>query len=380
MTVRRAVLAATALVASQALAARPAAAQGGPPGSAARLDAVVREYVADTAFSGAVLVARGGDVVYEAAYGEADREWGVANTVDTRFRIASTSKQFAAALALRLMEEGRLDLDAPIVRYLPDYPRPQGERIRVRQLLNHTSGLPDYPHLPGFFEREAPVAHSPTQLLALFDSLPLEFEPGARWSYTNSGYVVLGAIVESITGEPYATALRELLLDPLGLRDTYYDGGDTVVARSARGYYRDAEGWHPAPHIDPSAVFTPGMLRSTVRDLYRWAELLRAGRVFRDPATLELMTTPAADTGLPLGGYGFGVFSGEQRLGGRCLRVIQHGGTIFGFFAGFWRIPSIDAVVVVLDNGMSGRVPELTSRLADVAAGGDGAGPVTPCA
>jgi CubicO group peptidase (beta-lactamase class C family) len=353
-------------------AAPPAARRGDAvrtaPGAtpvASRLDSVVRAFEARGEFSGAVLVARDGRVVYEGAVGEADRELHVRNSDHTRFRIASTTKQFTAALVLRLVEAGRLRLDAPVVTYLPQYPRPQGARVTLRQLLTHTAGLPDYPRLAGFYDREAGRAHTPAELLALFDSLPLVHEPGARWAYSNSHYVVLGAIVERVTGQPYAVALRERLLLPLGLTDTAYDDPLEVVEGRARGYVRGDSGILNAPYIDPSTVYAAGMLRSTTRDLFRWAEALRTGRVFRDSTSAALLATPQVATGLPLGGYGFGVFVGEQQLGGRTVRVIQHGGTINGFAAGFWRMPVEGAVVVVLDNTMSGATPTLTRSLAD---------------
>jgi CubicO group peptidase (beta-lactamase class C family) len=206
--------------------------------------------------------------------------------------------------------------------------------------------------------------HSVPELLALFDSLPLEREPGTKWSYSNSDYVILGAIVERVTGMPYPVALRERLLRPLGLSDTDYDDATPIVPRRASGYMRDSGVFVNAPYIEPSTVYAAGMLRSTVGDLFKWAELLRTGHVFRDSSNLTLMTTPHAETGLPLGGYGFGVFIGNQTLGGRSIRVIQHGGTINGFTSGFWRMPVEGAVVVVLDNTMSHATPAVTAALA----------------
>lgn len=331
---------------------------------AARLDSVVEAAARAGTFSGVVLVADRGSVVYERAVGEANREWHVPNTPTTRFRIASATKQFTAALVLRLVEDGKLRLDARVSDYLPDYPRPQGARVTLRHLLTHTAGLPEYARLPGFYEREAPRAHTTAELLALFDSLPLAFEPGAKWSYSNADYVVLGAIVERVTGERYADALRTRLLAPLGLHDTGYDDAEPLVERRAAGYMRTPTGIVNAPYIDASTVFAAGMLYSTARDLLRWATLLRDGKVFRDPASARAMFTSHADTGLPLGGYGFGVFVGTQPLGGRAVRVIQHGGTINGFTTGFWRMPDEDRVVVVLDNTMSERTPALTAALA----------------
>jgi CubicO group peptidase (beta-lactamase class C family) len=366
----RALAACTALTAcASRVASRPSPPQPQAPalsGVAARLDSVVQAYAAAGDLSGAVLVADHGQVVYERAVGEANRELHVPNSVATRFRIASTTKQFTAALVLRLVEQGKLRLDGRIVDYLPDYPRPQGERVTLHQLLSHTAGLPDYPRLPRFYDDRATRAHTTAELVALFDSLPLTHEPGARWDYSNSHYVVLGAVIERVTGESYATALRTRLLEPLGLRETAYDDPLPVVEGRAAGYVRTPDGIVNAPFIDPSVVFAAGMLRSTTHDLLRWAGLLREGRVFRDSASAAAMFKAHADTGLPLGGYGYGVFVGTQTLGGRAVRVVQHGGTIHGFAAGFWRMPDEDRVVVVLDNTMNPKVPALTAALAGV--------------
>jgi CubicO group peptidase (beta-lactamase class C family) len=348
----------------------------GPPRTLpARIDSLVRAYVSRGEFSGVVLVADGGTIVYEHAFGDANREWHVPNTVATRFRIASTTKQFTAALVLRLAEQGKLRLDGRIVDYLPDYPRPQGEQITLEHLLTHSSGLPDYPHLPRFYEDQASRSHTTPELLALFDSLPLESSPGSKWSYTNSGYVVLGAIIERITGTSYAKAIRELLLAPLGLRDTGFDDPAEVVEHRAAGYLHTPDGVRNAPFIDPTSVFSAGMLRSSAHDLLRWAELLRGGRVFRDSATSAAMVAPRVPTGLPLGAYGYGVFVGTQTLGGRPVTVIQHGGTINGFATGFWRMPEDDRVVIVLDNGMSHAVPAITAALAELLYAGRSAPP-----
>jgi CubicO group peptidase (beta-lactamase class C family) len=341
----------------------------------ARIDSLVRAYVARSEFSGVVLVADGGTIVYEHAFGDANREWHVPNTVATRFRIASTTKQFTAALVLRLVEQGKLRLDGRVVDYLPEYPRPQGEQITLEHLLTHSSGLPDYPQLPRFYEDQASRSHTTRELLALFDSLPLEFPPGSKWSYTNSGYVVLGAIIERVTGTSYARAIREQLLAPLGLRDTGFDDPAEVVEHRAAGYLHTPDSVQNAPFIDPTSVFAAGMLRSSAHDLLRWAELLRGGRVFRDSATAAAMVAPRMPTGLPLGAYGYGVFVGTQTLGGRPVTVIQHGGTINGFTTGFWRMPEEDRVVIVLDNGMSHAVPAMTAALAELLYAGRGAPP-----
>ena len=353
-----------ALLAACAPASRPPTPPPAPALLAHRLDSIVRAFHRDGRFTGAVLVGRDGRVVYRGAAGMANREWDVANTVDTRFRIASTTKQFTAALVLRLVEDGLLRLDGRVVDYLPDYPRPQGEQVTLHHLLSHSSGIPNYVAVPRFYQEIGPRPHTPAGLVALFAARPLAFAPGARWDYSNSNYVLLGAIVERVTGLPYARALDERLLAPLGLRATTFDDHATLLPRRAAGYVRDSATVYNAVWVDPSTVYAAGMLASTVGDLWTWAEAMRQGRVFRDTATLARATTAHVETGIPLGGYGYGVFVGTQALGGRAVRVIQHGGTIPGFTAGYWRMPDEGAAVIVLSNLMGPGATELTAALA----------------
>jgi CubicO group peptidase (beta-lactamase class C family) len=330
-----------------------------------RLESLARAHHDSGKFDGAVLVAERGRVIYEGAFGDAVREWKVPNTVDTRFRIASTTKQFTAALVLRLVEEGKLRLDAPVTTYLPGYPKPQGDRLTLHYLLSHSSGLPNFVARPDFYSGVGRLSHTPAQLMSLVDTMPLRFDPGARWDYSNTNYALLGMIVERVTGMAYADALRKWILEPLALRDTYYDDEEVVVPRRAQGYIRGDSSWARAPFVDPSMIYAAGNLRSTVRDLYAWDRALAAGTVFRDSAAARRMVSPQVDTGTPLGGYGYGVFVGEYTLAGRQTRVIQHGGTVPGFVAGFWRMPDDDRTVIVLDNGMHQSVPELVRQLAE---------------
>lgn len=341
-----------------------------PDARVARIDSLVRAFHAAGRFSGAVLVGEGGRVLYEGGAGEADREWHLPNGPAVRYRIASTTKQFTAALVLRLWEEGRLELDAPVAAYLPEYPRPQGDRVTLHHLLTHSSGIPNYVGLPGFYDTIGRREHTPAQLVALTSSLPLEFEPGTRWKYSNSGYVLLGLVVERVTGKPYEEALREQVLAPLGLDDTGFDRAGTVLERRAAGYLPDGRGGYAnAPFLDPSTVYSAGMLYSTVRDLFRWDRALREGRVFRRPATAARMFTGHVETGVPLGRYGYGVFVGEGTFAGRRVGVVQHGGTIPGFTAGFRRMDD-GRTLVALDNTMSPAVAELLDGIAGILYGG----------
>jgi len=352
------------------LLAPSARAQALSDAARARLDSVVDAYVAAGAFTGVVAIGDHGRMVYQAVRGDADREWHVPLAPDAVFRIGSTTKQFTAALVLTLVEEGRVRLDGHVADYLPDYPRPQGERITIHHLLTHTSGIPEYVGRDDFFRVSAPAPHTPADLVARFANLPLEFEPGSRWSYSNGNYVLLGAIVERVTGQSYAQALRARITEPLGLRDTGVDADSAVLPRRVRAYFADGGTVMNEAHVDASSAFGAGFLHSTARDLLAWDAALADGRPFHDPATAARLVTPYVETGTPLGGYGYGWFIGPQTLGGRTVRVIQHGGTISGFVTGFWRMPDDGRAVVVLANTRAAATMGLVAALADALYGG----------
>ncbi len=326
------------LLAVVALAAAPAAQD-----LAEGLDAVVVAYHEARLFDGTVLVADRGEVIYERGVGVADRAWGVPNAPDTRFRIASLTKQFTAALVLQLVEASEVALDAPVTRYLPDYPAAQGDRVTVHHLLSQTSGIPEHLGLPAFDEiMRDPV--EPDSFLALFSGLPLDFEPGSQFAYSNSNYYLLGVLIEHVTGQPYADALRDRLLDPLALQDTGYDDGATVVERMAHGYQRVGADFEHAAYVDPSVPYAAGMMYSTARDLFVWTEALHQGAPFESAETLERMTTPV------LAEYAYGLGVSMLPLGPSPVRVIGHDGGIFGFSSFLLHVPADDRTVVVLSN------------------------------
>ncbi len=294
-------------------------------------------------FDGTVVVADGGEVIYERGFGEADRSWGIPNAPNTRFRIASLTKQFTAALVLQLVEAGEIALDAPVTHYLPDYPAAQGDRVTVHHLLSHTSGIPEHLGLPGFDDmKRRPFA--PDSFLAVFSGLPLDFEPGSQFRYSNSNYYLLGVIIEHVTGQPFAAALRERLLAPLGLEDTGYDDGATVIDRLARGYTRVGAGYEHAAYFDPSVPYAAGMMYSTARDLVTWTQALHRGVPFERAETLERMTTPV------LSDYAYGLGISMLPLGPSPVRAIGHSGGIFGFSTFLLHFPDEDRTVAVLAN------------------------------
>src|SRR5918998_2869513 len=219
---------------------------------AARID----EYMSRTAqfrqFNGAVLVAENGKVIYKKGLGMANMEWNVANDVDTKFRLGSITKQFTSMLVLQLVEQGKIKLDGKLSEYLPDYRKDVGEKVTIHHLLTHTSGIPSYTSAPGFFENVSRNPYKVADFVKTYASGNLEFEPGSKYSYNNSGYFLLGAIIERVTGKTYEQALKENILDPVGMKDTGYDRHDRVIRKRAAGYVKTPAGYVNAPYLDMS--------------------------------------------------------------------------------------------------------------------------------
>lgn len=322
----------------------------------ARMAAAVEAQARDDVFMGAVLVAREGRILYETACGFAQAEWEVPNTPATRFRIGSVTKQFTAAAFLRLAEEGKLDLDDPAARHVPELP-PAWQGITLRHLLNHTSGVPEFSRLPDYADRRRGPLELERSLNRLY-AFPLESIPGAKFSYSNAGYILLTHILERVTGRKLAVYLRAQFFDPLGLADTDVDDNGTIVKHRAAGYYRPKGRLTNAPYINMDVPLGAGALRSTTHDLWRWTEALMGGRVLA-PASLTAMTTPG------LGDYGLGVVVKEVR--GR--KVIEHGGSIEGFTAHLRYYPATQVTIVILANVNSPSPPILADQLGAIVHG-----------
>jgi CubicO group peptidase (beta-lactamase class C family) len=223
------------------------------------------------------MVARDDEPLLRQGYGMANREHDVPNTPETKFRIGSVTKQFTAAAALILQEQGKLDVRATIQTYLGDCPEAWGG-ITVHHLLTHTSGIPDYARLPDR-ERRIREPTTPDALIALFRDRPLEFKPGERFAYSNSGYALLGRLIERISGKTYAEFLVEQIFTPLGMKDSGYDDARPVLKARAAGYARRQGGLENAPYLDMTNPFAAGGLYSTVDDLLKWDRALAANQL-----------------------------------------------------------------------------------------------------
>jgi len=315
-----------------------------------KIDQLVKTYHEYGQFNGTVLVAEKGKVILKKGYGMANMEWDIPNQPDTKFRIGSVTKQFTAALIMQLVEEGKVKLDGKMTEYLPEYRKDTGDKITVHQLLNHTSGIPSYTNQPTFFAEVSRDPYSVDDFVKKFASGDLEFEPGSKFNYNNSGYFLLGAIVEKVTGKTYAEVLKEKILDPVGMNNTGYDVHATILKKRARGYQKTPAGFVNAPYLDMGLPYAAGSMYSTVEDLYKWDRALYGTKIL-SAKSKALMFKP----GLSNYGYGFDIRDRPIGKTDKTMKVISHGGGINGFNCLFTRLVDQEHLIIVLDNVSLGR-------------------------
>jgi CubicO group peptidase (beta-lactamase class C family) len=316
-----------------------------PPAEAV-VDAMLANVVHGDSPGAAVLVSRDGTTLFEKTYGYASLERHVPVTPRTKFRIGSVTKQFTAAAILRLQEQGKLSVEDPLSKFVADYPR--GSEVRLRHLLTHTSGIHSYTDKPDFLATVSTPIKSVEDHIHSFRDDPFDFSPGERWSYSNSGYFLLGHIVEQVSGESYAEFLRKQFFEPLGMKDTGVYRNGVALADEATGYAQNGTKVEKALDWQMSRAGAAGALFSTVEDLARWNDALFAGRVLTKASTdaaWTAVTTVAAPRATDEG-YGFGWGVGRFR----GLREISHGGGLQGFLSQLSRFPDQNLTIVVLAN------------------------------
>src|SRR6476619_5341857 len=310
------------------------------------VDSVANAAVAERRTAGvSVAVVKNGRTILSKGYGFADLENDVPATPETVYRIGSITKQFTSAAIMRLMEQGKLSLDDTLQKFLPNFPT-QGNRVTVRHLLNHTSGIKSYTSLGPKWGRVVRLDLTPDSLVALFANEPFDFKPGDAWRYDNSGYFLLGMIVEKVSGKPYGQYLQDEFFTPLGLKSTVYCDQAPLIKHRAQGYAPRPDGrFINAEPLSMTQPYAAGSLCSTVSDLAAWTLALSSGKVV-SPASYKLMTTPGTlNDGKPLT-YGFGL--GIGTLGGH--RQVSHNGGINGFISELHHYPDDSLVTVVLTN------------------------------
>ncbi len=309
----------------------------------------------------AVIVVKEGQVVFRKGYGMANLELGVAIEPDMIFRIGSITKQFTAVSILMLMEQGKLSLSDEITKFLPDYPT-QGHKITIEHLLTHTSGIRSYTGMNEWrplWRKDLKL----TELIDIFKNQPMDFAPGAKWSYNNSGFVLLGAIVEKVSGQSYADFVEKNIFAPLGMKQSFYDNTQRIIPRRAAGYSRNGSGYANAEYLSMSHPHAAGSLMSTVDDLAKWDAALYTEKLVKQDSLKKAWTAFVLNDGKPTTyGYGWGV----NTLQG--MQMITHSGGINGFTCDAVRLPETRVYVAILTN-REGGAGNLTKKFAVLASG-----------
>jgi CubicO group peptidase (beta-lactamase class C family) len=304
---------------------------------ASKVDEYINTFARMKLFSGSVLIAKDGQILTDKGYGMANYEHNVANGPETKFRIASLTKQFTAVAVMQLVEQGLCSLDEPLSKYLPDYP--DGDRIMLFHLLTHTSGIPDHAEMPDFnFARrvyDTPVSKT----MAAFMNKPLEFEPGEKFQYSNSGYILLGYIIEKLSGMSYGDYLAEHIFIPLGMENTGIDETQRVLEHRASGYALGGSEIINADFRIMANAFASGAIYSTVEDMYLWDRALYSEKLLTK-ASLEKMFTPYKR----YYGLGWGIVNIFDK---KCT---CHNGETEGFQTNISRYIDNDVCIIILSN------------------------------
>jgi D-alanyl-D-alanine carboxypeptidase len=333
-------------------------------GLTATLDSAMRAAYPSDQPGAAAIVVKDGQVLLRAGYGMADLEQGIAIRPEHVFRLGSITKQYTGAAILMLVQEGRLTLDDPLTRFFPEWPG--GERVTVRQLLGHTSGIRSYTGMPEW-RPTARTDLSISELIATFRDQPFDFDPGESWRYNNSGYVLLGAIIEQLSGASYADFVRARIFEPLGMTGSSYGDAARITPNRIPGYSRRDGEVVNADFISMTHPHAAGALLSTVDDLARWDAAITAGELLGEAGWRQAMTPILLNDGRSTG-YAAGWALG--RLG--SYTTAEHGGGIPGFSTNAIRVPEAGLFVAVLTNSDNPVADPgaVSLRLADLALGG----------
>jgi CubicO group peptidase (beta-lactamase class C family) len=340
------------------------------PDSAAKIDKLMSQYADCCLFTGTVLVSEHDKIIFKKGYGLADREWNIPNTPDVKFRLGSITKQFTSMLIMQQVAKGNIRLDGHISDYLPYYRKDTGAKVTVSQLLSHTSGIPSYTDDPKFFEDVSRNYYAVDDFVKKFCGGDLQFEPGTKFHYDNSGFFLLGAILEHVTGKTYEVLLKENILVPLGMQDSGYDHHADLIAKRASGYQQDLAGVVNAPYLDMALPYAAGSLYSTVEDLYKWDQALYTDKLVPNDLKQKLFTPNLENYG-----YGWDIRTIPAGEPGAGQTVISHGGGINGFNTLEQRLVGDHDLVVIFNNTPGADLGEMAKGVRAILYGQE---PATP--
>ena len=309
---------------------------------AEKMDQLMTAYAKNYQFNGSVLVAHKGKVILEKGYGYRNAAQRIPHDQHSIFQIGSVTKQFTSAIIMQLQQEKKLSVKDPLSKYFPGFSN--GDKITIENLLNHTSGLYNYTNDSTIMNNDVSKPYAQTVLIEKFKKYPPDFEPGSKWNYSNSGYSMLGYIIEKVTGKPYEKVVRERILYPLGMSHSGFDYTHLQNNNKAIGYFSLADtSAKIAPIVDSTLAYSAGALYSTVGDLYKWERAIYTDKILR-PESWKQTFTPF----LNKYGYGWGI----DTLYGKTY--MAHSGGIHGFTSYLMRIPEEELVVIVMDNSSRG--------------------------
>lgn len=317
----------------------------------AKLDELMNTYAKLYKFNGSALVAKNGTILLNKGYGYSHAADKIANNEQTIFQLGSITKQFTSAVILKLQEEKKLGVSDKLSKYFPGYPK--GDSITIEQLMTHTSGIYSYTNDRDFMAKEVSKPTNREKIMAMFRDKPLDFSPGTSWSYSNSGYSLLGYIIEAVTNKPYEQSVRKYIFTPLGMTHSGFDFTHLNNKQKATGYFElnDRE-TKTAPIVDSTVSYSAGAIYSTTGDLYLWHKALQKNNIL-SAAQQEKAYTPVRNRY----GYGWGIDSIEGK------RRVSHGGGIHGFATNIARVPEDDVCIVLLSNASDPSLAEITKSI-----------------
>jgi CubicO group peptidase (beta-lactamase class C family) len=331
------------------------------PKLVAAFDSILKKEFKTNETGASVIVVKKGQILYKKGFGMADMELNVPVNPDMNFRIGSITKQFTAVCILQLAEKGKLSLQDDIKKFIPDYAIK--EPITIEHLLTHTSGIKSYTSVDSFWQQMR-TDMAPRAIIALTEKDTLEFKPGSKWNYNNTGYVMLGYIIEKVSGKTYEEYVQQNIFTPLGMNNSYYGSESRVIKNRAKGYKKTGNDFSNSDYISMTLPYAAGSLLSTVEDLWKWNKALYTYKLINKEWVDKAITPYVLSDGKPTG-YGYGL--GVSKVQGS--RSIEHGGGIPGFLTHGLYMPEEDIFVAAFSNCDCKSPDDITPKLAAIAMG-----------
>ncbi|MFK8010796.1 MAG: serine hydrolase [Marinicellaceae bacterium] len=325
-----------------------------------QIDALLNDLFEKDGPGGVALVVKDGKTVYRKAFGMANLELGVKMKPDHIFRIGSITKQFTASAILKLVEEGKIKLDADITEYIVDYPT-HGYTITIEQLLNHTSGIKSYTGMKEWGPEERKKSYTPVELVDYFKNEPMDFAPGEQFRYNNSGYILLGHIIELVSGKSYEEYIQDNFFTPLKMNNSSYGSASRIIKNRAYGYDKNEENYINAPFLSMTQPYAAGSLLSTVDDVYTWYKAVMADKVISQESRTKAHSSSTLNNGEETG-YGYGWSIGNIQ----GSKMVQHGGGINGFLTSSLILPEKNVFVAIFSNCNCNYPGEVANKVAAI--------------